>query len=156
MARLRVTESGFSDVVAAGLKHLRSYRKSTSKCEDDCLHTAAEPLSVQVPAVIVERARPWLLTPSYETTGYNYGRVHLVRDMRDGVVGALVSTCPCAGHLLTHFTARIFKSVTCNSVKTSRYNTTQHYNDPSQEDATFQSRLDWSFRVFILVPYFHI
>lgn len=101
MARLRVTDSGFSDVVTAGLKHLRSFPKSISKYEDDYLRTVAEPLSVHVPAVIVERARPWLVTPSYEATGYNYRRVHLAREMREGVVRILVSALPHATYSYT-------------------------------------------------------
>ena len=68
-----------------------------------------------VPAVIVERVRPWLITPSYEATGYNYGRVHLAREMREGVVRILMSALP---HATYSYTLQLGTSILlhCKSV----------------------------------------
>ncbi|KAI0686800.1 hypothetical protein C8T65DRAFT_649005 [Cerioporus squamosus] len=85
MCRLEVTDNGLSDEAREALQGLRPYPLTATTSEEEVFRKSKEPLIIRVPALILERARPWLITPAYKTEGYNYGRVDGVRRSRDDV-----------------------------------------------------------------------
>ncbi|KAI0721350.1 hypothetical protein C8T65DRAFT_631401 [Cerioporus squamosus] len=85
MCRLEVTDNGLSDKAREALQGLRPYPFTATTSEEEVFRKSKEPLIIRVPALLLERARPWLITPAYKTEGYNYGRVDGVRRSRDDV-----------------------------------------------------------------------
>ncbi|RDX46843.1 hypothetical protein OH76DRAFT_1406438 [Lentinus brumalis] len=81
--RVRVADNGFSDAVVSSLHGTRPYRATADVSEEVVMQGARESLVVRVPALILERARPHLINPSFATDGYMYGRVHPTRSVCD-------------------------------------------------------------------------
>ncbi|RDX57528.1 hypothetical protein OH76DRAFT_1395354 [Lentinus brumalis] len=81
--RVRVADNGFSDAVVSSLHGTRPYRATADVSEEVVMQGARESLVIRVPALILERARPHLINPSFATDGYMYGRVHPTRSVCD-------------------------------------------------------------------------
>ncbi|KAI0696038.1 hypothetical protein C8T65DRAFT_757170, partial [Cerioporus squamosus] len=86
MCQVEVTDTGLGDAATTALHGTRPYSSTAEVSEEDVLQGSKESLSTRVPAVILERARPWLITPAYKTDGYKYG--HGGCDLRGGNVAA--------------------------------------------------------------------
>ncbi|KAJ8453999.1 hypothetical protein ONZ51_g13284 [Trametes cubensis] len=65
-----LTDNGFAAAATHSLRGLRAYRAGARLSEDVALAESLKPLKVKIPALIVERARPLLVNPDYNTLGY--------------------------------------------------------------------------------------
>ncbi len=84
MCTVEVTDTGLGDAAKSALYGSRPYSSTAQVPEQEASRQSKEPLSTRVPAVILERARPWLITPSYKIDGFKYG--HRGCDLQGGMV----------------------------------------------------------------------